>query len=106
MVVLHTPSQFCHAVQRDTPGYKDPLDSLTDINICPSTCRNQRRHHTPVIIRIFIDLGAGAIVGSDRIVVGFTTTYAISAYHHQSCEFECHSWRGVIDTTLCDKVCQ
>jgi len=24
----------------------------------------------------------------DRMVVGFTTTYAISAYHHKSCEFE------------------
>ena len=24
----------------------------------------------------------------DRMVVGFTTTYAISAYHHQICEFE------------------
>jgi hypothetical protein len=24
----------------------------------------------------------------------------------QSCEFESHSWRGVLDTTLCDKVCQ
>jgi hypothetical protein len=23
-----------------------------------------------------------------------------------SCEFEPHSWRGVLDTTLCDKVCQ
>jgi len=43
--------------------------------------------------------------GRDRIVVGFTTTGAISAYHHQSCEFESCSWRGVLDTTLCDKVC-
>jgi hypothetical protein len=24
----------------------------------------------------------------DRMVVGFTTTYAISAYHHSRCEFE------------------
>jgi len=24
----------------------------------------------------------------DHMVVGFTTTYAISAYHHWSCEFE------------------
>jgi len=32
--------------------------------------------------------------------------YAISAYHHWCCEFELHSWRGVVDTTLCDKVCQ
>ena len=41
-----------------------------------------------------------------RTVVGFTTTFAISAYHHLSCEFESCSWRGVLDTTLCDKVCQ
>jgi len=40
------------------------------------------------------------MVGScrDRMVVGFTTTCAISAYHH--------SLRGVLDTTLCEKVCQ
>ena len=44
--------------------------------------------------------------GHDRMIVGFTTTYAISAYHHLSCEFESSSWRGVLDTTLCDKVCQ
>ena len=29
------------------------------------------------------------------MVVGFTTTCAISAYHHWSCEFEPRSWRGV-----------
>ena len=34
------------------------------------------------------------------------TFYAISAYQHYSCEFEIHSWRGVLDTTLSDKVCQ
>jgi len=32
--------------------------------------------------------------------------YAISAYRHLSCELESHSWRGVLDTTLCDTVCQ
>jgi hypothetical protein len=42
--------------------------------------------------------------GRDRMVVGFTTTYAISAYHHKSCVFEAHSWQGVLDTTLCNKV--
>jgi hypothetical protein len=36
-----------------------------------------------------------------HMVVEFTTTCAIVAYHHLSCEFEPHSWRGV-----CDKVCQ
>jgi len=29
--------------------------------------------------------------GHDRMVVGFTTTYAISTYHHYSCEFESRS---------------
>jgi len=29
--------------------------------------------------------------GCDRMVVGFTTTYAISAYHHGCCEFESRS---------------
>ena len=39
-------------------------------------------------------------------LVAFTTTCAISAYQHQSCEFEPRSWRGVLDAILCDKVCQ
>jgi hypothetical protein len=30
----------------------------------------------------------------------------LSAYHHLRCEFDPRSWRGVLDTTLCDKVCQ
>jgi hypothetical protein len=42
-----------------------------------------------------------------RMVVGFTITYVITAYHHRSCEYvRIPSWRGVLDTTLCDKVCQ
>ena len=40
------------------------------------------------------------------MVVGFTTTCAISVYHHLSCEFEPSSCQDVLDTTLCDKVCQ
>ena len=45
--------------------------------------------------------------GRDHMVVAFTTTYAISAYNHKSCEVESgRSWRGVLNTTLCDKVCQ
>jgi hypothetical protein len=31
-----------------------------------------------------------------RMVVEFTTTCAIVAYHHLSCEFEPNSWRGVL----------
>jgi hypothetical protein len=33
--------------------------------------------------------------GRDRMVVGFTTTYAISAYHHWCCEFESRSGWGL-----------
>ena len=40
------------------------------------------------------------LCGRDRMVVGFTTACAISAYHQP------RSWWGVLDTTLCDKVCQ
>ena len=42
--------------------------------------------------------------GCGRMVIGFTTTYVISAYYHQSCELESRKWRGVLDTTLHDKV--
>jgi hypothetical protein len=31
----------------------------------------------------------------DRMVDGYTTTYAISSYHHWCCEFESRSGRGV-----------
>ena len=45
--------------------------------------------------------------GRDRMVVGFKTTCAISAYHHQSREIEFRSWRGVLNTILSDiNVCQ
>jgi hypothetical protein len=44
--------------------------------------------------------------GRDRIVVLFITACVISAYHHQSYEFEPCSWRGELDATLRDKVCQ
>ena len=44
--------------------------------------------------------------GCERMVVGFTTSCAISVYWHKSCELESLSWRGVLDTTLCDNVCQ
>jgi hypothetical protein len=34
------------------------------------------------------------------MVVGFTTTYAISAYHHWCCEFESRLGRGVQHKSL------
>jgi len=33
--------------------------------------------------------------GRDRMIVGFTTTYVISTYHHWCCGFESRSGRGV-----------
>jgi hypothetical protein len=39
-----------------------------------------------------------------RMVVGFTTTYAISAYHHLWVQILLR--RCILNTTLCDKVCQ
>ena len=44
--------------------------------------------------------------GRDRMVVGFTTTYAIIAYHYLGWEFESRSLQGVLDTALCDANCQ
>ena len=38
---------------------------------------------------------SGGHCGHDRMVVGFTTTYAFSAYHNWCCEFKSRSGRGV-----------
>ena len=43
---------------------------------------------------------------SGHMVVAFTTSYAISACHHYHCEFWPPFMSGVLDTTLCNKVCQ
>jgi hypothetical protein len=48
----------------------------------------------------------GAVVVAIVWLLNFTTTCAISAYHHNSWEFEHRSWRGVPDTTVCYKICQ
>ena len=53
------------------------------------------KHYTGVVVIVIVCM-----------VVGFTTTRAISVYHHSSCEFVSHSWRGVLDTTVCETVCQ
>ena len=39
-------------------------------------------------------------------VVAMFKRAAISAYHHERCVFESRSWQGVLNTILCDKVCQ
>ena len=58
---------------------------------------NNRKKHLP--------FGTRCRRGRDRMVVGFTSTCAISAYHHQSWQFEPRSWQDVLDT-VCDQVCQ
>jgi hypothetical protein len=40
------------------------------------------------------------------MLIELETSFATSAYHHQSCDFESSSWRCALDTTLHDKVCQ
>jgi hypothetical protein len=47
--------------------------------------RNDNTHLTTC------SMEAGAVVVVFEHVVGYTTTYAISAYYHQRCEFECRS---------------
>ena len=60
-----------------------------------------------VIILFFIFAGGGGKGGYPwSYGCWIFTPYAISAYHLWSCEIESHSWRGVLDTTLRDKVCQ
>ena len=58
------------------------------INSAP-TCKRSHgnRHHTCQCNR-----KKGAVVG---MIVGFTTTYAISAFHHWCCEFKSRWGRGV-----------
>ena len=48
----------------------------------------------------------GCSRGRNHMTIGFTTTYAISVYHHWSGKFKSCSSRAVLDTTLCDKVYQ
>ena len=52
----------------------------------------------PIIIQVstnlhtYLSVGRGCR-GRDRMIVGFTTTYAIRAYDHWCCEFESRSGR-------------
>jgi hypothetical protein len=47
------------------------------------------------IKQIFIVQTCRARRSRDRMLVGFTTIYALSAYHHWCCEFESRSGQGV-----------
>jgi hypothetical protein len=57
---------------------------------------NQLHTCTMVHVQLHLDLQYyRGCHGSDRMVVGFTTIYAISAYHNWCCEFKSRSGRGV-----------
>ena len=38
--------------------------------------------------------------------ISISRMQSVPIYHHWRCMFEPRSWRGVLDTTLCDQVCQ
>ena len=59
-----------------------------------------------IISFILISVIFNTYIRGDRMVVGFTTTCPIGASHHLNCEIESHWWQDVVDTTLCDIVCQ
>ena len=59
--------------------------------------------HSFGIFKLFLKILANLLTpsfsgphGRNRMVVGFTTTYAISAYHYRCCEVESRSGRGVL----------
>ena len=57
------------------------------------------------IIRIITYKEGRGRRGRERMVVGFTTTCAISAHYHTRCEFESPSWRCVLDIIWDVRVC-
>jgi len=47
-----------------------------------------KNFYTGTLLKGCIIYDFGGHHGRDRMLVGFTATYAISAYHHWCCEFE------------------
>ena len=52
-------------------------------------------HPTVILVNSCVIIYYRGRRSRDRMVVGFTTTYAISAYHHLCCEFKSRSGRSV-----------
>ena len=83
----------------------DGYDTITKvkielhINLKKKKCNPSYKNHRNMQHDITEKTGGRG--GRDRMVVGFTTTHAIWC-----CELEPRSWRGLLDTTLCDTVCQ
>ena len=60
-----------------------------------------------VIISLFFIFGRTFLsyIQPEAVMVVDLQLPVQSVYHHYRCAFEPRSWRGVLDTTLCDKVC-
>jgi len=92
-----------------SPTNKSDRHDITEISlkVTVNTLTSKCRHsYIRTLTFTSITINMRGRLGRDRMIVVFTTACAICAYHHYSCEFEPRSWRGVLDTTLCDKVCQ
>ena len=92
---------------------KDLTECKTTIDRHREELHNINTRHIPLNIRSklccpqsLINITCRGRCDRYRIVVGFTTTYAISANHHWWYGFESRYGRGVLDTTVCDKVCR
>ena len=81
---------------------------------CDYSCKGKRHIARPIFCQLICDSGIVLTTlyillwgrhGRNCMVVGFITTYAISAYHHLSCEFKSHWWRGFL-ITFCYEVFQ
>jgi hypothetical protein len=57
-------------------------------------CTETQSTFVTAVIQIIFTFFSGDRLGHDRMIVGFTTTYAIGAYHHWCCEFESRSGRA------------
>ena len=73
--------------------------SVQTTQITIIVCRLNMRRHMKIYVKDLLELLQVYIYcrgrhGCDRMVVGFTTTYAINAHHHW-CEFEYRSGWGV-----------
>ena len=72
------------------------------VDLCCGTCIHIFISNSSTVLFTLLSMWICGCCGRDHMVVGFTTTSAISAYHHWCCEFKSRS--GC--TTLCDKVGQ
>jgi hypothetical protein len=92
MSVLHILSKM-----EKSPGFVKHISVLNDLYHHHQTLRSHVSVLRMTILKFTICRGRHV---HDLMIVGFTS------YHHWSCTFEPRSWRGVLDRTLCDKVCQ